>query len=185
MWSNQTGVLGLGHSVCFGRYASGARLATVWSTWKGMLVLRQCGHAQNAMVSLRVNPGKQKLLVKWWTLAACPWRPRSPAGKWPKHAPALHPFALVSIRRNTRSGKMETTGPWPRPYSDGQGQETRDSLVELSWSTASTYPLLCTERPVLPFFKAQHRTSKRWFRPCFKTLIYFTGSNLHCEVKCD
>lgn len=139
MWSNQTGVLGLGHSVCFGRYASGARLATVWSIWKGMLVLRQCGHAQNAMVSLRVNPGKQKLLVKWWTLAACPWRPRSPAGKWPKHAPALHPFALVSTRRNTRDQAR-----W-KQLDLGQGltQMARGKRLETAWwSSVEVQPAL-------------------------------------------
>lgn len=70
--ASQSGVLGQRGSACCGRYASAVGLAMVLSTWKGRPALRQCGHAPNATVLLRVNPGKQKFHVKWQTLASCP-----------------------------------------------------------------------------------------------------------------
>ena len=175
-------MLGHGGSVCSVKYASAARLATMLSTWKGRLALRQCGQAPYAMLLLRVNPGKQKLHVKWWTLATFPHHPGSPAGKWPKCAPALHPFSLVSTRRNARPQKR-----WKHQDS-GQGltQTARGKRLETAWwGSVEAKPALthfwCGETPVLPLLTAWPWTPKQWVRSLLK--CPFSSPAAICTVK--
>lgn len=152
------------------------------STGKGRLALRRCGHAPNAMVLLRLNSGKQKLHVKWWTLATCPYHTGSPVGKWPKCALALHPFSLVSTRRNTKA----QAGWKELDTSQDLTQTARGKRLQTAWwGSVEAEPALahfwCGERPVFPFLSTWPRASSQWVRSLLK--CPFSSLAAICTVK--